>query len=183
MVRRVYTYPANMGLETMNLVASLGAVLMVAAVAVFLFNALWSRKRGEIAGMNPWGASGLEWGVPSPPPIYNFVEPPTVAGRDALWDAYPGQPIITGLSVDSREVLSTKVVDADPDHIEEMPEPSIWPFLSSVAVAFLFVGSIFNPWAMVWFTPLVALTMTIWFWPSKKEVDRRRAKERYATNS
>jgi cytochrome c oxidase subunit 1 len=31
-----------------------------------------------VAGANPWGASGLEWQTPSPPPTHNFEEIPVV---------------------------------------------------------------------------------------------------------
>ncbi len=63
----------------------------------------------------------------------------------------------------------TTVVDARPDHRLILPTPTIWPFLSAVAVTILFVGSIFTPWAMVWGAIPVAIALTAWFWPSKAE--------------
>jgi len=39
---------------------------------------IWSLKYGEVASSNPWGATGLEWQTPSPPPVHNFVEMPVV---------------------------------------------------------------------------------------------------------
>ena len=39
---------------------------------------MWSLRYGEIAGPNPWGATGLEWQTSSPPPVHNFDEPPVV---------------------------------------------------------------------------------------------------------
>jgi cytochrome c oxidase subunit 1 len=44
---------------------------------------LWSLRFGEPAPANPWGASGLEWQVPSPPPTFNFEDQPVVT-----WEAY-----------------------------------------------------------------------------------------------
>jgi cytochrome c oxidase subunit 1 len=38
---------------------------------------MWSLKYGEVAGNNPWGASGLEWRTQSPPLTENFTEVPT----------------------------------------------------------------------------------------------------------
>ena len=35
-------------------------------------------RYGERAGENPWGAYGLEWQIPSPPPTHNFEEKPVV---------------------------------------------------------------------------------------------------------
>ena len=39
---------------------------------------LWSLRYGEKAGPNPWGAKGLEWTIPSPPPTENFEHTPIV---------------------------------------------------------------------------------------------------------
>jgi cytochrome c oxidase subunit 1 len=39
---------------------------------------LWSLKWGKPAGNNPWGAAGLEWTIPLPPPTENFDVPPVV---------------------------------------------------------------------------------------------------------
>jgi len=38
----------------------------------------WSLVKGPAAGPNPWGAKGLEWEIPSPPPTENFERPPVV---------------------------------------------------------------------------------------------------------
>jgi cytochrome c oxidase subunit 1 len=38
-------------------------------------------RYGAYAADNPWGATGLEWETPSPPPTENFPETPTVSGR------------------------------------------------------------------------------------------------------
>jgi cytochrome c oxidase subunit 1 len=63
-------------------------------------------------------------------------------------------------------------MDAVPDLRPTMPSPSIWPFLSAVAVTILFIGSIFTPWAVVWGAVPVAIGLTFWFWPRKKETRR-----------
>src|SRR5207248_346515 len=78
MTRRVYPYPPEAGWGNLNMVASLGAVLMIAGTAVFLVNVFRSRRVGALAGDNPWGASTLEWATSSPPSESNFVYPPTV---------------------------------------------------------------------------------------------------------
>jgi cytochrome c oxidase subunit 1 len=39
---------------------------------------VWSLFRGEKAPANPWGATGLEWQTPSPPPLENFTTTPIV---------------------------------------------------------------------------------------------------------
>jgi cytochrome c oxidase subunit I+III len=165
MTRRVYTYLPDMHWQVLNRLATIGVPFMTAGLLVFLANILRSRRLGERAGNNPWGDNGLEWGTSSPPPSYNFLYPPTVNGRDALWDAAPDQAVVVGLRDDIREVLVTHSLDSNPQHKDEDPGPSIWPFLASLAVSATFVGSIFTPWAVPYGAPLVIITLIGWLWP------------------
>lgn len=178
MPRRIWTYPAGMGWSTMNLVATVGAWAIAASVLLFLVNVARSWRHGKPAGPNPWGAGTLEWATSSPPPPHNFDAMPVVHGRDPLWDP-PGRPAhVTGLAADAREVLLTTVLDAEPDLRSLFPTPSIWPFLSAVATTVLFIGSVFTPWAIVWGSIPVAITLTVWFWPTRRHHLRALALER-----
>ena len=177
MPRRVWTYPAGMGWDQMNLAATVGGVMIAASVLLFIINVLRSRRHGVPAGPNPWGAGTLEWGTDSPPPAGNFGAPPVCGGRYPLWEPDGVPAHVTGLADDRREILVTTLMDAVPDLRPVMPSPSIWPFLSAVAVTILFVGSIFTPWAVVWGAVPVAIGMTLWFWPRSKETRKNAASE------
>jgi cytochrome c oxidase subunit 1 len=168
MPRRVYTYLPESGWGDLNVLATAGGVIMAVSVLLFIINVFWSRRSGPVAGDNPWGAGTLEWATASPPPSYNFLYTPTVAGRETLWEQSEDQPVIKGLRSDIREVLVTQVLDAEPDHKEKFPDPSIWPFLAAIAVTGLFIGSIFTPWAVPIGSVPVLITFTGWFWPKKK---------------
>ncbi|MEM3087104.1 MAG: cytochrome c oxidase subunit I [Halobacteria archaeon] len=78
MPRRIATYSADTGWGPLNLVATVGAFMLGLAQLVMMANFLRSRKHGRPAGSNPWGASGLEWTVSSPPPPHNFDGVPVV---------------------------------------------------------------------------------------------------------
>jgi hypothetical protein len=169
MPRRVYTYPLEMGWGRLNLLASLGAALIALSVLVFLGNVLWSRRHGQVAGDNPWQAGTLEWATTSPPQSYNFLHLPTVAGREPLWERTGDQPVVTGLRRDIREALVTNVLDAEPDHRTRLPDPSLWPFITAVAVSGLFIGSIFTPWALPIGAVPVGAGLVGWLWPTQKD--------------
>ena len=62
MPRRVYTYPEGLGWYELNLLASIGAGLIAASIALFVANVIWSRRHGQGAGNDPWEAGTLEWG-------------------------------------------------------------------------------------------------------------------------
>jgi cytochrome c oxidase subunit 1 len=166
MPRRVYTYPAGMGWDTLNLISSIGAFLFAGGLLVFVGNALWSLKRGEAAPADPWTAHGLEWTTSSPPAPYNFAHIPVVTSATPLWD--PERPVTRGLRVEDREVLLTTVFEARPDLREPSPMPTLWPMIAALATTVLFVCSIFTPWAIVIGSVPVGVALIAWFWPKDR---------------
>ena len=93
MPRRIYTYEPGRGWDTWNLIIGVGAAVQVVATLVFVFNLLWSARRGKLAGSDPWDAWTLEWSTSSPPPAYNFATLPEVKSRRPLWDLkHPEDP-------------------------------------------------------------------------------------------
>jgi cytochrome c oxidase subunit 1 len=171
MPRRVYTYPAGLGLEVPNLISTIGAFVLALAVGLFVINGILSLYRGAIAGPNPWGAATLEWAIRSPPPVYNFEHVPVVESHTPLWDGGGDLPVVTGLRVDQKEMLLTTVLTATPDLREPVPEPSLWPFISACAVGIVFAASIFSAWAVAFGLIPCAIALTAWFWP--KDMTRK----------
>ncbi|WOH69152.1 cytochrome c oxidase subunit I [Bradyrhizobium sp. BWA-3-5] len=171
MPRRVYTYTPEMGWDHLNYLSSAGAALFAVSFAVLIANVIFSLRRGELAGDNPWGASTLEWATSSPPPAYNFSRIPVVTHRDPLWADAGNLPVVAGLSVERREVLLSSIADAEPHTREASPEPSIWPLLTAITTTIFFIGSIFTPWAVVWGTPPIAIALIGWFWPTGSKED------------
>ncbi|HTI35998.1 MAG TPA: cbb3-type cytochrome c oxidase subunit I [Vicinamibacterales bacterium] len=167
MPRRVYTYPASMGWGGLNMLASLGAAVMALSLLIYLVNVVVSLRSGALAGNNPWGVATLDGATASPPPAYNFVPSPTVGSREPLWHSEISPPPVVGLSAAKREVLVTRVLDAEPDHRYEMPGPSIWPLVSAIATSVMFVWSIFNPWGVVWGSIPITAALVLWFWPKR----------------
>jgi cytochrome c oxidase subunit 1 len=76
MPRRYHTYPPEF--QVLHVLSTAGALVLAVGYfipAVYFAHSLW---RGRAAGPNPWGAVGLEWETPSPPPTHNFDEVPVV---------------------------------------------------------------------------------------------------------
>ncbi len=76
MPRRVADY--DPAFTSGNMLSTIGAIILGISTLPFVANAIISLIRGKQAGPNPWRALGLEWTLPSPPPIHNFPTPPVV---------------------------------------------------------------------------------------------------------
>jgi len=75
--RRTYDYfPQYHGL---NIISSLGAIVMLFGLTIIIINLVRSARHGEIAVADPWGGKTLEWSIPSPPPVENFEEEPDLS--------------------------------------------------------------------------------------------------------
>ncbi|MBW1897836.1 MAG: cbb3-type cytochrome c oxidase subunit I [Deltaproteobacteria bacterium] len=76
MPRRYYNYLPQF--EAGNLFAGIGAFIMVSGIVFMFFNLLQGLRKGTPAKADPWGGTTLEWTIPSPPPLHNFVKTPEV---------------------------------------------------------------------------------------------------------
>jgi cytochrome c oxidase subunit 1 len=72
MPRRYHAYPDEF--QVLNVLSSAGASILALGYALPAFYFTYSIFKGKPAPPNPWGAKGLEWTVPSPPPTFNFDE-------------------------------------------------------------------------------------------------------------
>jgi cytochrome c oxidase subunit I len=86
MPRRVYEYPDIGHLELYNLVSTVGSFILALGILVTVYNVVRSRKRGAIAGPDPWKGNTLEWFTTSPPPVVNFEAVPRVRSVEPMKD-------------------------------------------------------------------------------------------------
>jgi len=78
MPRRVNTYAPEFA--GTNLFISIASFVLTGSFVIFAYNAWWSLRHGEKAGVNPWGGRTLEWSVESPPTRHgNFYTQPYVS--------------------------------------------------------------------------------------------------------
>ncbi len=172
MPRRIYTYPAGLGLDGLNMTATVGAFIFGTGILLSMINFFRSQRVGEIAGNNPWNADSLEWETDSPPAPYATVHIPTVVSRHPLWDDHDEEydPNNERIFDEGRETLSTSWLDAEPQSIMKMPEDTISPLLVAMALMLLFLALIFQ-WMWVALAGLVGTLFAgyYWLWPRPEE--------------
>jgi cytochrome c oxidase subunit 1 len=183
MPRRIYTYPADMGWNTYNLMSTIGAFIIAVGTLVFLFNFFKSVRYGEVAGPDPWDAATLEWSIPSPPPEHNFDRIPHVFSARPLWDEKYGVEVGHGHGHDDGGVLvpagghatehasavhapaATAVAvaeqEAAPEHIH-MPNPSYWPLVTAFGIFCLASGLIFGLWISAVGLAIILVGVNAW---------------------
>ena len=121
MPRRIWTYLDGLGFNEMNLISTIGAVLMGVGTILFLLNAISASFKPKNAGNDPWeDGRTLEWTIPSPAPEYNFKQTPLVRGYDAFWKE----------KMDGHKGMTP----AEPIGPIHMPSPSILPFFMSIGL-------------------------------------------------
>jgi len=170
MPRRVWTYPADLGWDTLNLVSTAGAFVLAAGVLVFLVDLarnFWVSNEG--AG-NPWRAGTLEW---LPSDVYSTRSIPHVTSRDPLWDqptladeVAAGAHYLPDAPTGGRETLVTTAVEARPQYVLQMPGAG-WPqVLTAVFTAACFLLLTVKAVVPGMVAGVLAITFVmVWLWP------------------
>ena len=173
MPRRVWTYPADMGVSGTNLVITLGAFLFASGILLLLLNIVQGLRNGRRAGPDPWGGPTLEWSVSSPPPVYNFAVIPLVASRHPLWEEALGDVedrsvLHEGFLLDEgKETLAVTPLDGEPDVIVKMPGDSLLPLALALTLLVLFAGVLIgSAWTAGLGGIATFVVLTLWFRPN-----------------
>lgn len=151
MPRRIWKFLPNQGLETGNLVSSIGAAFMAFGVIVMLINIVVTSVRNKRVGNDPWGdGRTLEWAIPSPPPFYNFKQLPLVRGIDTWWiEKMEGKKELT---------------PAEPLGDIHMPNGSILPVFISLGLFIAAFGAMYHgDEGNTWGIPVLIIGLAIAF--------------------
>jgi cytochrome c oxidase subunit 1 len=92
MPRRYAAYPPEF--QVLNVLSTAGASILAVGFIMPAIYFIWSLKFGEVAGNNPWQATGLEWEITSPPPTHNFHETPIVTTEPYHYGAEQEVPVV-----------------------------------------------------------------------------------------
>ncbi|HEX2139337.1 MAG TPA: cbb3-type cytochrome c oxidase subunit I, partial [Woeseiaceae bacterium] len=142
MPRRVWTYPAELGWEPLNMTSTIGAYILGAGVLLFVIDLLVRFRPGQ-GPKNPWSAGTLEW---LPNDVYSTRSIPLVTSREPIWDqpnlaedVESGRYYLPGAPTGGRESLVTSPIDARPQYVIQMPGAGWPPFFAAVFTASSFL--------------------------------------------
>jgi len=162
MVRRTWKYAPETGLEPWNIVVTIGAFIIAAGVAVFMYNWWRSRRHGEDSGLDPWDARTVEWTTPSPTPEYNFAVSPVISKLDHFWHLKYDQDD-EGRAVRKEDadqvVAELQHVGLNPPEPIHLPNPSYFPLIMAAGFPLMFYGIIYHTTA--WGKALIAIGAVI----------------------
>ncbi|PZQ58247.1 MAG: cytochrome c oxidase subunit I [Sphingomonas taxi] len=147
MPRRIDTYAEGMGWTLLNLLSSVGGFLQAFGFALFLIDVVLQIWLGRLHRRNPWGATTLEWAMPTPSPAYNFASLPTVSSRDPLADRPDvgvalarGDGLLAGSRNGWRETIAVDATSGAPEHVAVLPGNSWWPIAAAAMLGGFFLA-------------------------------------------
>ena len=90
MPRRYADYLASDGFTTLNMISTVGSIVLGASTFVFFWNIYKTNKYAPMVNCDdPWGwGASLEWATSCPPPRHNFVEIPRIRNERPAFDLH-----------------------------------------------------------------------------------------------
>ena len=179
MPRRVYTYLPGMDWEWTNLLSTVGAFTLGAGILLFLIDlARRFRFTVEDDAGNIYGGGTLEW---LPTGLYSTRSIPVVRSRTPLWDnpalsgeVEQGRHMLPYSATGLRETLITSPIRAEPQYLQIMMGPSVWPLLAAVFTAGFFLLLTVQAYTpAVACLPLAILAILRWLWDTDRPVPQK----------
>ncbi|MBW3086087.1 putative cytochrome c oxidase subunit 1 [Austwickia sp. TVS 96-490-7B] len=90
MARRYGDYLVEDGFQPLNIVSTVGSVLLGLSFLPFFYN-MWktAREGNKVTVDDPWGyGASLEWATSCPPPRHNFNSIPRIRSERPAWDLH-----------------------------------------------------------------------------------------------
>ena len=87
MPRRIVDYAPATGWGDLNLLATIGSLVLGLGTIPFLVALVRAFRQPRTASDDPWEANSLEWATSSPPPHHNFRHLPPIRSERPVFDA------------------------------------------------------------------------------------------------
>ena len=181
MPRRVYTYLPGRGIETLNLVSTIGAMVLAAGVLLFLIDLARNfRFTTDDSAGNVYGGGTLEW---LPTGLYSTRSIPVVRSREPLWDdpdicedVAEGRYFLPNSATGLRETIITSPVNAEPQYLQLMPGPSPYPLGAAVFTAGFFLALTVQAYAFSATSGVLAVACVLrWLWETDRPIRQTHA--------
>ncbi len=185
MPRRVFTYPAEMGFDLLNLLSTLGSYVLAVGIVLFVLDVLRPRRNQPPPERNPWNAGTLEWLAEVPDQPWGTRSIPEIDGRYPLWDqpdfvknVDEGRFYLSDAEEGRRETLVTSTVDARPLQCLRVPGPTWKTFWAAMFLGAAFILATFHMWWLAGAAATLALgTILVWLWTGTAEIPEKEAKD------
>ncbi|RWO00210.1 cytochrome c oxidase subunit I [Mesorhizobium sp.] len=184
MPRRVFTYPAEIGWDRLNLISTAGAFIFAAGVLVVVFDVLRPKHRQPRGEFNPWNAGTLEW-VSEPEENWGVRSIPIVRSRYPLWDqkdlarkVNEGRYYLPDAEEGWREGLVTTVLDAEPVQVLRVGGTSHVTIVSALSLGGAFIALTFHWWIATALAAIICFCAIIyWLWTGTGEIPEKPEKD------
>jgi len=184
MPRRVYTYPADMGWDWLNLISTMGAVILGIGMFAVVVDVTLHRRGKPRIEQNPWKAGTLEW-INEPEENWGVRSIPRIESRYPIWDqpdlvreVRAGEWYLPEASEGRRETLVTSVLDAEPEQVLRVGGTSYATIVSAAMLGTVFVALTFKWWTVTILAGIAFLAAVIWWlWTGTGEIPEKEKKD------
>jgi cytochrome c oxidase subunit I+III len=185
MPRRVFTYPAGLGLDGLNLTSTIGAFILAAGVAVVVLDLFRPRRKQPYAARNPWNAGTLEWVQEMPGQPWGIRSIPEIDSRYPIWDQPnllrdidEGRFYLPDAEEGLRETIVTSAIDAKPLQCQRLPGPSYIMLLAALTTGGFFILGTFH----LWWPAIASLVIAVfvictWLWRGTAHLPEKEQKD------
>lgn len=184
MPRRVYTYPGDLGWDWLNLMSTMGAVVLGIGMFAVVVDVTLHRRRQPRGEVNPWNAGTLEW-ISEPEEKWGMRSIPRITSRYPLWDqkglaegVRRGDWYLPDAKEGRRETLVTSVLDAEPEQVLRVGGTSYITIISAVTLGIVFVALTFKWWIVSLVSGAAFLAAILyWLWTGTGHIPEKEEKE------
>jgi len=182
MPRRVFTYPAKMGFDTLNFISTIGAFILGAGIAVILWDLVRPKRKEPYSDRNPWNAGTLEWLQEMPGKPWGIRSIPEIDSRYPLWDqpnllrdVDEGRFYLPDAEELQRETIVTSVIDAKPQQCLRLPGSSFITLYAAFTLGGFFIFGTYHWWGLAMISLALAVgIISYWLWtgPISEKVEK-----------
>ena len=185
MPRRVFTYPAEMGFDLLNLVSSAGSFVLAAGFVVIAWDLVRPKRKQPYSERNPWGAGTLEWLQEMPAKPWGVRSIPEIDSRYPLWDqpnfmrdVDQGRFYLPDAEEEKRETIVTTAIDSQPVQCLQLPGPSFVTLWAALTTGGFFIFGTYHLWWLAVTSAVLALGfICFWLWTGTAAIPAKEKKD------